>query len=83
MADTATLFEHRLVASNRNWVPVSFQSMPDGIAGVANVGGSAIVDMDASDNLTVTLRVNGQGSDNVVISGSSTALTYVTVVLLA
>jgi len=83
VADTATLFEHKLVASNRNWAPVSFQAMPDGIAGIANIGGSAIVDMDADDTLTITLRVNGQGSDNVDISGSSTVLTYVTAALLA
>ena len=57
VADTATLFEHKLVASNRNWAPVSFQAMPDGIAGIANIGGSAIVDMDPSDQLLSLIHI--------------------------
>jgi len=57
-----------VITSNRTWV---VNSDPEGTSKRA-AHNIAVVDMDASDTLTVTYRANGAGSDSVDIQGGST-----------
>ena len=75
---TATI---KIVASNRTWLK------PIYLAGGASNGLtptiSQDIDMDASDTLTITLVVSGEGSDLVDIIGGAAPLSYLSVRLVA
>ena len=69
-----------VVASNRSHALADQQQL--GAGGSYLYGGSAIVDMDASDTLSITIRVNGEGSNTVDILGHATMNTSLSIWLL-
>ena len=70
----ATTFNIRLVTSNRTYL---FQLQR--AAGAENLGlnGSALVDMDTADTMTVTVEVTGEAANTADVYGDATPTTFI------
>lgn len=74
--NVADTYEIRLVASNRSWTSPAFANA-DEIGTILSPSATAVIDMDASDTLSVAVTVTGEASDLAGISGASNPVTYV------
>ena len=71
---SANFINMSLIASNRSW---KFYTDPDST--FATVQENQVIDMDASDTLTVTIMVGGAGGDSCDIDGGTTLRTSMTI----
>ena len=83
ITSSATATQCRIITSNRTYLKEQGKIPPDGSDRIS-VDRTTIVDMDASDTMTITTNVNGEGSDVIEIEGSASSFhTIITVCLLA
>jgi hypothetical protein len=83
ITSSATSTQCRIITSNRTYLKEQGKMPPDG-SGRISVDRTTIVDMDASDTMTITTNVLGEGSDVIEIEGSASSYhTIITVCLLA
>jgi len=85
LTTASTLISINIVASNRTWNKDVNGGLPDGVGGGVVISIAALIDMDAADTFTITVRVTGESSDLVDIAGPSGAdiRTFVTAELVA
>jgi hypothetical protein len=71
---SANSLDMYIVSSNRNW---RFYSDPN--TTFTDVEQNRVIDMDASDTMTVTIAIGGSGSDNCDIAGGTSLRTALTI----
>ena len=72
-----------IVASNRSGRLYEWNIAGNFVADLIVASGGKIIDMDASDTLTITARVTGEASDVTDIAGGANVSTHISICLLA